>query len=270
MVGLIPIAGYPHQGPTNFPPHLTRLSEQCIAIQRSAYECVLAGCDSIWVICNDDISPLTKRFLGDYLMDTDIFKHWDFIANKEDHKRFIPIYYVPISQKDRNRRDSLGWSILHGALTSFLVSSKISSWLKPSKYFVSFPYGIIDPFEVAKYRKQIKSKRPFFLSFQGKTVRDNLYLPFAFNPEDWLRYKRQIKNNCTGGDTSLPAHERWSSKNFTLDKIFKYDNIESIDFVKEIPRYYEINTWRNYRDFCKSDFEVPKIPKTVIKPYFIR
>tara|TARA_A100000164_G_C21729827_1_gene687028 strand:- start:315 stop:896 length:582 start_codon:yes stop_codon:yes gene_type:complete len=182
---------------------------------------------------------------------------------------YIPIYYVPVLQKDRNRKDTLGWSILHGALTAYIVHSKISKWVVPNNYFVSFPYGIYNMKSLKSVRGEIRAGNRIYGEFEGKTVRDNMYLPFSFTPEDWLHFRRQLNENNTGGDKSLPIEERWSAKHFTLDKIFKHDTID-IDKKVEIKDFYTLDSWDELKEFYKSNMKIHKMSKNMNKPHFVR
>ena len=267
IAGIIPLVQKEHNFGMPWPDYLQPISKDYTPVERSVYECLLAGCDSIWIVANDDMAPLVRGRIGDYALDPKIFDHWNFIKRKEDHKEYIPIFYVPVSQRDRDRRDSLGWTILHGALNAFRVSVQISSWARPSKYFVSFPYGIYDPLAIKGHRELVRSKdRNLFLSHHGETVREGKYLSFTFTPSDWAIYKRKIKESCTGGDTSIPAHKRWSSRNFKLDKIFNCDNI-TVDEKIEVSEYYDLSSWENLKSFYKFGPELVPPSKTIIKPY---
>ena len=269
LAGVIPISGKPSTLDLPWPDYFAPIGPGYLAVERSVAECALAGCDSIWIVCADDVSPLLKHRLGDYVLDPIIFENWSFIKRKSEHEKYIPLYYTPISQKDRDRRDSLGWSVLHGALTSFVVSSKISSWVVPSKYFVSFPYGIYDPLPLIKNRSKIRGEQSFFIEHEEKTVRDNKYLGFTFFPDDWIEFKRSVKRKCTGGNPNIPAHERWSSRNFTLDKIFNLDIIE-VQQKLEIDQYFSLDTWKSLVDFYKSESKVYIPSKKFIKPYHFK
>ena len=250
-----------------WPDYLHPLREGFLAIERSVYECAYAGCDSIWVVCGDDVAPLVKQRLGDYVMSPRYFEEKDFVKNKDYHQKWIPIFYTPMSQKDRDRRDSLGWSALHGALMAFQITDKMSQWIRPTKYFVSFPYGIYHPGLVRDYRSQIRGNESFFFCHNGNTVRDGLYLAFTFFPEDWPKFKHHVKNQCTGGSREIPASERWSSKNFSLDKIFNVDVI-SIDKKIEVPEYYSLDSWESLRNYYASDLKIPRPTKQFMKPYY--
>ena len=233
LVGIVPISGKCSKFSFPWPDYLQPLREGLLALERSIYECAYAGCDSIWIVANDDVSPLVKSRIGDYVMNPRYFEEKDFVNHKHLHENWIPIYYTAVSQKDRDRRDSLGWSVLHGALTCFITSGKMSRWVSPTKYFVSFPWGLYNPEVVKRYKSEIRGPESFFLSHKGETVRDGKFLGFTFFPEDWILLKKNIKLNCTGGDKSVPVQERWSSRNFTLDKIFNLDII-AIDKKIEI------------------------------------
>ena len=117
-----------------------------------------------------------------------------------------------------------------------------------------------------KVRGEIRAGNKIYGEYSGKTVRDGLYLPFSFTPEDWLLFRRQLNENNTGGDKNLPIHERWSAKHFTLDKIFKHDTI-SIDKKVTIENYHALDSWDELRDFYKSDTKIHKMSKNMNKPY---
>lgn len=268
LAGIIPISGRPNALGLPWEDCLQPLSYQCTALERSVYECAVMNCDSIWIICNDDTAPLIKERIGDYVLNPNIYDDWNFKRIAALSKEYIPVFYTPVLQKDRNRRDTLGWSIIHGALTAFIVSKKISKWVAPTSYYVSFPYGIYDIKALKDVRSDIRAGKSYYGSYQGKTVRDNLYLPFSFTPEDWLAFRTGINENNTGGDKNLSIADRWSAKNFTLDKIFNNDIIV-IDKKIEIEEYYTLDSWSDLKEYYKSDLEVKKMPKSMAKPFVL-
>jgi hypothetical protein len=147
-----------------------------------------------------------------------------------------------------------------------MISDKMSQWVTPTKYFVSFPYGIYHPGKVRDHRDAIRGPESFFLEYEGKTVRDNMFLAFTFFPEDWPKFKWNIKNQCTGGNKNKPFEERWSSRHFTLDKIFNLDIID-IDKSVEIEKYYSLDSWDSLKEYYKSDLKIPRPTKQFMKPY---
>jgi hypothetical protein len=269
LSGIIPLAGFTDTLDFPWPSYLQPLREGFLAIERSVYECAHAGCDSIWIVANDDVSPLVRSRIGDYVMNPRYFEEKDFVKRKDYHEKWIPVFYTAISPKDRDRRDSLGWSILHGAITSFVVSSKMSQWVTPTKYFVSFPTGIYNPDYARSHRDAIRGPESFYLSHRGRTIRDGMYLAFTFFPEDWAKFKHHIKDQCTGGDRSIPFQERWSSRYFKLDKVFNLGVI-SMDKVKEIEEYYDLDSWDSLKDYYSSNIKIPRPSRQFIKPYIFK
>ena len=175
----------------------------------------------------------------------------------------IPIFYVPIHPKDRDRRDCIAWSVIHGALSALKVSSKISKWLIPGKYYVSFPYGIFPIEEIREYRKKISSRKNFYLSYRGETVQNNNFMSFTFGKEEFIKYRKIIRKEGTGLYTSeldengmphtrLPIEERWSARFFELEQVFKDLNLEEATVV-EPSWYYNLGCWDQYKQFLGSE-----------------
>ena len=173
----------------------------------------------------------------------------------------IQIYYVPIHPNDRDKRDCLSWSVLYGALSAFLVSAKLSKWVTPDKYFVSFPWGVYSSKNLREHRKAISSDRNFCTSFEGKTVKDGLMLPFSFGSDDWKLARDSFKELAK--DCYFNRKERGKIKyDFSLDKIFKS---YIIDNTCEIENFSQIDSWEAYRDYMNSD-----LSEKMKRPGFLR
>ena len=269
LAGIIPLSGKQNTFDFPWPDYLQPLREGFLAVERSVHECAFAGCDSIWIVCNDDVAPIIKSRIGDYVMNPKYFEVKDFVKRRDFHEKWTPVFYTPISQKDRDRRDSLGWSVLHGALTAFIMSDKISKWTVPSKYFVSFPQGIYDTSFISDHRTGIRGDKSFFVSHDGQTVHDNKYLAFTFFPEEWPKFKWNIKEQCTGGSREIPFEKRWSSRHFTLDKIFDISVI-SKDKIVEIDEYYDLDSWESLKQYYASEMKIPRPTRKFMKPYIFR
>jgi len=250
VAGIVPVAGQPKNFEFEWHDCLMPIAQNYTAVERAVAECAYAGCKTIWLVCNDDVSPLVRHRLGDYIQDP------VWLGRKGKHpsklRRPIPIYYVPVSPKDRDKRDCLSWSIICGALNAFRVSATISKWTIPSHYYVAFPYAVYDPSFLRQYRADIR-RGSFFLSHENQTVREGKYLGFTFNADDFIRYRRVLRtgtgNQVPGSDFSrkenLPIHERWSARFFTLDKVFKSAKVEE-SMVAELFWYYSIDSWGKY------------------------
>ena len=251
LAGIVPVAGPALD--FQFPWHdsMQPIAKNYLAVERSVVECAYAGCETIWIICNDDMQPLIKHRLGDYIEDPYYLDKSAFVKHPSQFRRQIPIFYAPIHPKDRDRRDSLGWSVIHGALTAFIISDKISKWMIPSRYYVSFPYGVYQPWEVYKHRKRISNKKPFFVCHNGKTVRDGEYLGFTLDAEEYKTYLTNVKSNCTGGNKGISPDKRWSSRFFTIDKIFDSDIIDKE--MLEVSWYHKIDSWEAYHNYMSSE-----------------
>jgi hypothetical protein len=185
----------------------------------------------------------------------------------KESRRPIPIYYVPIHPKDRDRRDCLAWSVLYGAMSAFWVGRQISKWVVPNRYYAAFPYGVYDPEILRQHRKDISSNRSFYLSHEGKTVQDNEYLGFTFSSEEFIQFRRKLRSESTGEYSSieladgkyprkkLPPKERWSARFFSLDRVFGDVIIDEANMV-DISQYYNIGSWDGLKNYLGSNFEI--------------
>ena len=195
LAGVVPIAGQMLDYELDFPDCMMPISQNYTLVEHAVYECAMAGCETIWLVCNDDIAPLIRYRIGDYIQDP------VYIARKSKfnslEKIRIPIFYVPIAAKDRDKRDCLSWSVLHGALTSLKISSQISKWVIPDKYYVSFPYGVYPVEEIRPYRKLISSKKNFYITHQGNSPQPDHYTSFTFGKDEFIKYRANIRKKGT-------------------------------------------------------------------------
>lgn len=260
LAGIIPVSGQMTDFQLDWEDCLMPLAPDYTAIERSVMECAYAGCETIWIVANDDVSPLIKNRVGEYVQDPSYFGKRPGRRSRANQRR-IPIFYIPISMKDYGKRDCLSWSIIHGSLTAFKISVKMSQWLKPDRYYVSFPFGVYGPECLKPYRKDISSHTPFALSYKGQTVADGLYLGFTFDKEDFLNFRRVIRtgtgmftaNNLRDGKyptEKLPFAERYSARFFDIAKVLKDVRLEK---VEEVPWYYSMDSWQGYCDFIGSE-----------------
>jgi len=269
LAGIVPVAG--QKLDFDFPWHdsLQPIGKNYLAVERAVVECAYAGCETIWVVCNDDMQPLIRYRLGEYIQDPVFLKRRHHFGPTQIHKQ-IPIYYIPIHSKDLDKRDCLAWSILYGALTAYHISKKISKWVVPRKYYVAFPYGVYEPESLREHRKEISSDRGFFVSHKGKTVRNNEYLGFTFGEEEYKKCCSLIRREGTGirkpsedGERpveNLPLQERWSGRHFSLEKVFGGVPFDTSKVI-EVPWYKSIDSWEKLRYYLSTEFEVEKPSK---------
>ncbi len=261
MAGVIPVANLDCDFGFVWHDCLQPIGPKYTAVERAVVECGQAGCNSIWVVCNEDMQPLIRHVLGEYVYDPKKVRRTTF-------RRVIPIYYVPIHPKDWWKRDSYGWSILWGALQAFRISERMSRWITPKRYYVAFPYGLYDPYLVRPFRVLLKQQcdnNQVFLRHNGKTIRDGEYLGFSFDAKDWSRYYRTIRDNST--DSRPRGDERFTGRFFPLDFIFSTAAIEDPEnTVLELPWYYRIDSWAGLKRFYQSDHELER-PSTELLSY---
>ena len=211
-------------------------------IQRSVVECAYAGCNTIWIVCEESYAPLIKKLCGDFVINMNDYERSKHSKHPSINRRVIPIFYTPLSYKYQDK-EGLGVSFIDGVNASFHVSKTLSSWIVPHKYYVSIPYGVYDP-EVK--RSFVKSKESFFLSHNGRTALDGENLGFCLGVEEVKHCSYLYKKNK-------------SNSLFTLDKIIDNDIVRKNITTSEIDIYHNIQNWQGYMDMWKNI--VPMYPK---------
>lgn len=256
LVGIIPIAGhekYDFKFP--WPDCLMPIGPDYTLIEAAVVECAWAGCKSIWIVVNDNFAPIIRKKLGDWCGDP-VWAHRTFDPIPAESKRRIPIFYVPVPLKHRNRIDCLSWSVIHGALSVFKLSSKLSKWVTPSKYYVRFPHSYFPAYQIREHRKKLVGPKNCVFSYGGETVKDGHFLSFTFGKEDWLEFRRVVRTS-TGirvpgtlpeDNQNLPPEERWSGRWFNVDKVFAPLDLEEAEII-QIDDFFNIRSWQEYLDF---------------------
>jgi len=268
--GIIPVANLQTDIQTPIPEILLPVNNGFSAIQKSVFECAMAGCNTIWIVANHDLAPIVRKVVGDWIYDP-VYYERTFTKFYSDHRREIPIYYVPIHPKDRARRDSYGWSILHGVYSSWYAAYKISKWITPQNYYISFPMSVYDVYSVRDYRKNISnSKANFFLKHDNKTVKDGELLSFTMKGDDFKACRNLINKTTTREylpplpgqkypSQKRPVNERWIAKDYSLEQVLKPLNEEGSTCM-EIEWHHDISTWQGYVEYLgsKNTVETPR------------
>jgi len=257
LAGIIPVAASTSE--FNLPGHdvLMPIAPNYSLIERAVAECSYAGCESIWIVCNDDIAPLLKHRLGEYVEDLISVEKGAFVRFPSEVRNTIPIYYVPIHPKHRDKIDCYAWSILHGANVAYWICRRLSRWFIPDRYYVAFPFGIYNPHQAKAARKLIASKKPFYFSYEEKTVRDGIPLGFTFDANEWKRARDVIKSNSKTyypplegeqmPSKRLPAEERLKSRHYNLHDVFNEASLVEAQ-ISELDWFYDLTKWEEY---CK-------------------
>jgi hypothetical protein len=236
MVGIVPLAGYQNQYDYILPDYLTPVGAGFLPIHKSIMECAFAGCDAIWVVCNQDYAPLVKHYIGDSVFDPMSYQltYLTRGGKKRYKMKRIHIMYMPMHTKYLSH-SNIPFSTLYGAYMVKKVANRISKWNKPNKYFVSFTNHMYDIKVLNDLRSQIKGKKPFFVSHNTRTVIDGEYASFTFDNKDLndILKLSKLRNN-------LPIDEIFSGMN-TQDK-----------YVYEPAYSFDIRTWDGLREFLGS------------------
>ena len=266
LAGIVPVAG--EKLDFNFPWHdaFMPVTNNLLAVENAVLACSYAGCESIWIVAHREMQPILRHRLGDWLYDFGSLIQAQFAQKQpSQHLKPISLYYVPIHPKDRDRRDCLAWSVIYGSLRAFHLSKTISSWVVPDKYFVAFPYGVFPKKTIYDQRSLISSKKNYYMEYEGKTVRDGEYLPFTFDKEYFLKFRRVIRTG-TGVYTNasfntetrrmtqerIPAEQQYSARHFTLDKVFGCATLEGNN-VGQTPWYCRIDSWKGYMEYMANE-----------------
>ena len=234
IAGIVPVSNMETDVDLLIPTALLPLDNNFYSIQRSILECAYAGCQTIWVVCRDDIGPLIKKVLGDFVVDPQSVANTKYKKYPSEHIKHIPIFYVPISYKNQNKK-GFAISVLEGITSAFVVSDKMSKWLIPHRYYVSSPYGVYDPKVASTIRRDIKSCESVFLTCAGQSVLEGLHLGFSISSRQF-RHCNYLFKRLSPKDT------------FTLDKIFGVDKYDSID------------SWSGYLDIFRKGLSFDVYP----------
>ena len=258
MAGIIPVAGLNTEFGMEWDSSLIPVGINYTALEATVYECLHASCSSIWIVANDDVAPLIRYRLGEYATDIRSIEQGTFKRFGDTHHQEVPIYYVPIHPKHRDKVDNYAWSALWGCNVAYWIQTMFSRWTQPSQYYISFPMGIMDPKEVLKHRAALRKNAPYYFSYEGKTVQDGLPLSFVLDATEWRRAKHTITTNSSvwkapdeGIPTEkLPPEERLISLSYGLEDVFG-GGPEGTQ--QEIKSFHDLTTWSGYGKFISSE-----------------
>ena len=267
VAGIVPVAGFKSDIDLPWHASLMPIGPDYLAIERSVVECAYAGCNTIWIVCNDDVTPLVRHRLGEKIQDP-VYAHRHFQHNKNDVKRPIRIYYVPLSIRDVNKRDNLAWSAMYGAKTAHSIISKISKWLTPDKFYISWPYGHYDPAAPRSHRRAIL-EGDFALSHEECSAKDGLYLGMTLTLAQINLLFSQVREKSSGlwvdpetRTQMLSREERYSYRNLALSEVF--ESLEMVNYTYgPVDKYNSLDCWSSYCSFLATGPTVtrPKLLK---------
>ena len=264
VAGIVPVNGYKTDIELRYPSCLLPIKNNWTLVQQAVLECAMAGCNTIWIVANADMAPAIRHQVGERIEDPVYLYRTKNPEYFEGNRKDIPIYYVPIHPKDRDRRDSYGWSVLYGINSAWKVSFHISKWSEPQKYYISFPFGVMDHSEVRSYRDVVRDpNRNLFFTKDGKDVRSGLHLSFTMDPIDFKLCRRNVNSKTTKAfypplpnekypSKKLPLEDRWSARHFDFSVVF--DKVETKNAVFVEPEWFhDVLKWDGYDAFMRSN-----------------
>lgn len=185
LAGIIPMAGPKLELGFPWDDALTPIGKNFFAIERSVFECVLAGCHTIWIVCPFDMQVAVRQRLGDYVRDpAGLRKGLPTKADFEDINQIfanteIPIFYIRLPPEDELLRRSFAWNIIYAMHCVQKTDRAVSFLLNPEKYYICFPHSLYPIHFLARKRKIIRQSDFFFVRHKGKTVCDGELLGFT-------------------------------------------------------------------------------------------
>lgn len=257
IAGIIPVYGKPMEHNMYWPDCMFPIADGFTAIEKSVYELLALGADSIWIVTGKDMRPMIRHKVREGTVAPlsleryrDLAKEYPVVMSREmialGNIKSVPFYYIS-TDNDRflsSRNEHLTWSILHAAHVAYKASKRVSEWASVSKFIVSFPMTV---FPISHYyngaeaigelmnvKRKIRTRNMWFARYNGKTARDGLYLPFSFGLEHWNRMREvSYKPRNTLLVDAINA------------AIVSRDPTHKTD----VKAYHDISTWDSYVDY---------------------
>ena len=87
LAGIVPVAG--QRLDFNLPWHdsCVPIASDYLAVERAVVECAYAGCETIWIVCHDDMQPLIRNRIGEIIEDGETLQENAFIKAREVFKK---------------------------------------------------------------------------------------------------------------------------------------------------------------------------------------
>lgn len=268
LAGIIPVSSIKLNFNLPYHPCLLPIEDDYTFLHRSIMECAWAGCETIWIVMDMDITPVIRKVVGDYVYDpVNYYRPMD--VDKTAKKTAIPIYFTTMDVRNRGKRDCYGWSIIEGAYMAYRVSNQLSKWIIPDKYYVSFPWALYPPEIIREHRRSISSNSNFMITSNGEGVKQNKYLGFTFGQQDFIDCRAHVRKEGTGKYIAtevgiprekLPPEERWSARHFELSDVFSKLSEQDTNYL-DLDYYHDVTSWDGYKSYMTSgqNIEKPRI-----------
>lgn len=265
LAGIIPVSNY--KSDLNLPYHdcLLPVAKDITAIESAVYNCLQAGCRTIWIVCEDDTKPIIRDIIGDYV-------------TRESTALAVPVFYTPCNPKHWKKKDSYAYSVIQGAKTAVSVSRAYSDWTSPNKFFISFPMCVVDQVKLLEFRKKkyfsIPFKNTIIESSDGDTFLKNKLFPFCVTTEsiNQCNYYVQIASNTSRelipgmkipADFNLTDYKmqdyyqgskvKNTAAKFQLSDVFM--PVSTDPSLRANLECYDISNWDGYKNYLSKEGE---------------
>ena len=69
LAGIVPLANFKTDIELPYPAGLLPVQNKWTLVQQAVLECAMAGCNTIWIVANDDLAPAIKHQVGEWIYD---------------------------------------------------------------------------------------------------------------------------------------------------------------------------------------------------------
>jgi hypothetical protein len=252
LAGIVPASSRPTGINLPWSDCLTPVAPNFFAIEYAVHQAAWAGCETIWVVCDYEATPLIRKRMGDFTYDPTSIGSKKFSLQPDKWRRLVPIYYVPIRPEEDYKSKCLPLSIIEGAQVANRICGKISRWTMPQSFFVSFPYGIYPTQAVRPHRQVISNPQMpnFYFTSQGRSVLTGNHLPFTFKQEDLETFIANFKtyeNSIISGEMLEERKDHFTND---VDLAILYNRNEPIiNNSLELEWFKQIDTWEGYKAY---------------------
>ena len=195
---------------------LLPISQNTNLIQAAVFHAALAGAHTIWLVGDPKLLALTSAALP------------RFIALSYKKHDCIPIYRIIPGIEYHMQTFDENKLLLYGAYIAHKTTSQASLWLAPVRYFALFPRYIYNyDISMEQIRQPLRIKNVVVQS-------QNEILNYAFDLHTW-------KDSY--------EHYKLDQKDLITSRI-------SEPHIINIPEYYYIKDFNDYRKFWASNYEI--------------
>ena len=214
----------------------------------------MQGASPYGLFASPNSNPLIRYRLGDRLKDPNSFNSFG-----PDKELDVCIYYVPVRATDHRMRNSIIWSLIYGVLNAKKITGRVSPYIVPEKFFVSFPFGVYQPYLTGRARKSLKDvRKQILLRYNGKTAMDGEYLGLTLTVEDAELLSKYLKQKA------YDSSEKYAARNYNLQDVLQGLELREGTVYVDLDEYYNVSSWDQYVSYmANSQIELHR-PKSLL------